>query len=59
MLAVTPDLHVLRDPTRGGLGAALNEIARASGTGVRLRERAVPVPDEVANACGFLGLDPL
>ncbi|MET8811600.1 hydrogenase expression/formation protein HypE [Streptomyces sp. NPDC004549] len=58
MLDVTSDLHVLRDPTRGGLGAALNEIARASGTGVRLTERAVPVPDEVANACGFLGLDP-
>lgn len=59
MLDVTPDIHVLRDPTRGGLGASLNEIARASGTGVRLTERAVPVPDEVANACGFLGLDPL
>ncbi|GAA3098977.1 hypothetical protein GCM10017687_07290 [Streptomyces echinatus] len=59
MLAVTKDVHVLRDPTRGGLGASLNEIARASGTGVRLSERAVPVPDEVANACGFLGLDPL
>lgn len=59
MLAVTPDVHVLRDPTRGGLAASLNEIARASGTGVRLRERAVPVPDAVANACGFLGLDPL
>ncbi|GHF71773.1 hydrogenase expression/formation protein HypE [Streptomyces mashuensis] len=59
MLAVTPDVHVLRDPTRGGLAAALNEIARASGTGVRLAERAVPVPEPVANACGFLGLDPL
>ncbi|MFJ8595848.1 hydrogenase expression/formation protein HypE [Streptomyces sp. NPDC093598] len=59
MLAVSPDIHVLRDPTRGGLAASLNEIARASGTGVRLRERAVPVPDAVANACGFLGLDPL
>lgn len=59
MLAVTPDIHVLRDPTRGGLAASLNEIARASGTGVRLRERAVPVPEAVANACGFLGLDPL
>ncbi|WP_432138013.1 hydrogenase expression/formation protein HypE [Streptomyces sp. bgisy154] len=58
MLSVTPDLHALRDPTRGGLAAALNEIARASGTGVRLSERAVPVPDAVANACGFLGLDP-
>ncbi|CAM5687746.1 putative Hydrogenase expression/formation protein HypE [Streptomyces afghaniensis 772] [Streptomyces afghaniensis] len=59
MLAVTSDIHVLRDPTRGGLAASLNEIARASGTGVRLQERAVPVPDAVANACGFLGIDPL
>lgn len=59
MLDVTPDVHVLRDPTRGGLAASLNEIARASGTGVRLAERALPVPDAVANACGFLGLDPL
>ncbi|OII65451.1 hydrogenase expression/formation protein HypE [Streptomyces sp. CC53] len=59
VLEVCPDVHVLRDPTRGGLAASLNEIARASGTGVRLRERAVPVPDAVANACGFLGLDPL
>ncbi|WP_236243742.1 hydrogenase expression/formation protein HypE [Streptomyces sp. CC228A] len=59
MLEVCPDLHVLRDPTRGGLAASLNEIARASGTGVRLQERAVPVPEAVANACGFLGLDPL
>ncbi|TVL93493.1 hydrogenase expression/formation protein HypE [Streptomyces sp. SAJ15] len=59
MLAVTPDLHVLRDPTRGGLAAALNEIAAASGTGVALTERALPVPEAVAAACGFLGLDPL
>ena len=44
MLAVTPDLHVLRDPTRGGLAAALNEIAAASGTGVVIQERDVPVP---------------
>lgn len=59
MLAVTPDLHVLRDPTRGGLAAALNEIATASGCGVVLTERAIPVPDAVANACAVLGLDPL
>ncbi|MFR9796524.1 hydrogenase expression/formation protein HypE [Streptomyces sp. MS06] len=59
MLQVTNDVHVLRDPTRGGLATSLNEIARASGTGVRLSERAVPVPDAVRNACGFLGLDPL
>ncbi|MBO0655744.1 hydrogenase expression/formation protein HypE [Streptomyces triculaminicus] len=59
MLAVTPDLHALRDPTRGGVATALNEIAAASGTGVVLTEGSVPVPEAVANACGFLGLDPL
>ncbi|MFD5101929.1 hydrogenase expression/formation protein HypE [Streptomyces albidochromogenes] len=59
MLAVTPDLHVLRDPTRGGLAAALNEIAAAAGVGVVVQERNVPVPPAVANACAILGLDPL
>ena len=59
MLDVCPDLHTLRDPTRGGLGTSLNEIARAAGIGVRLIERSVPVPPDVANACALLGLDPL
>ncbi|WP_078840537.1 hydrogenase expression/formation protein HypE [Streptomyces antioxidans] len=59
MLAVTPDLHVLRDPTRGGLATALHEIATASGTGVALDEAAVPVPEAVATACALLGLDPM
>ncbi|WP_431782828.1 hydrogenase expression/formation protein HypE [Streptomyces chumphonensis] len=59
MLGVTRDVHVLRDPTRGGVAATLNEIASASGTGVVLTERGLPVPEAVANACGFLGLDPL
>ncbi|GAA2251770.1 hydrogenase expression/formation protein HypE [Kitasatospora cystarginea] len=59
MLAVTPELHVLRDPTRGGLGAALNEIAAAAGVGVVIQERAIPVPAPVASACALLGLDPL
>ncbi|MFN8155913.1 MAG: hydrogenase expression/formation protein HypE [Candidatus Nanopelagicales bacterium] len=54
-----PDVHMLRDPTRGGVAASLNEIARSSGTGVEIVERAVPVPDDVRAACGFLGLDPL
>ncbi|MGW2638084.1 hydrogenase expression/formation protein HypE [Streptomyces sp. NPDC001348] len=58
MLRVTPDLHVLRDPTRGGIAASLNEIAAASGTGVVITEREVPVPPAVANACAILGLDP-
>jgi hydrogenase expression/formation protein HypE len=58
MLAVSPDLHALRDPTRGGLAAALGEIAAASGTGIEIQESAVPVPPEVGNACAMLGLDP-
>ncbi|WP_370069908.1 hydrogenase expression/formation protein HypE [Streptacidiphilus sp. MAP5-3] len=58
MLGACRDLHVLRDPTRGGLAAALNEIAQASSVGVVVQERAVPVPPEVANACAILGLDP-
>ncbi|WP_405014748.1 hydrogenase expression/formation protein HypE [Kitasatospora sp. NBC_01539] len=59
MLAATPDLHVLRDPTRGGVAAALNEIAAAAGVGVVVQEQRVPVPDQVANACAILGLDPM
>ncbi|MFD7553152.1 hydrogenase expression/formation protein HypE [Streptomyces sp. NPDC059835] len=58
MLAVTPDLHVLRDPTRGGLAASLCEIAAASATGVVVQEGRVPVPEAVRNACAILGLDP-
>jgi hydrogenase expression/formation protein HypE len=53
------DVHMMRDPTRGGVAATLNEIARSSGTGVEIVERSVPVPDDVRAACGFLGLDPL
>jgi hydrogenase expression/formation protein HypE len=52
-------VHVLRDPTRGGVASAVNEIARASGVGVRLHEGAIPVPAMVAGACEILGLDPL
>ena len=59
MLAVTKDLHVLRDPTRGGLATSLNEIAGAAGVGVSLVEKSIPVPDDVRNACAMLGLDPM
>jgi hydrogenase expression/formation protein HypE len=59
MLAAFPDIHVLRDPTRGGVASALNEIAKASRTGMRLREEAIPVRDAVRAACELLGLDPL
>ncbi len=57
--AVEPGVHVLRDPTRGGLSSALNEIAQASGVGMVLDEPAIPIPGPVRAACEFLGLDPL
>jgi hydrogenase expression/formation protein HypE len=59
MLEAVPDIHVLRDPTRGGLAATLNEIAQQSGVGVRIVERAIPVRPEVRGVCELLGLDPL
>jgi hydrogenase expression/formation protein HypE len=52
-------LHVLRDPTRGGVASALNEIAASSATGVHIDEAALPVLEEVRGACEILGLDPL
>jgi len=58
-LAAAPGLRVLRDPTRGGLAATLNEIAQQSGVGIVLDEMALPVAPQVAAACEFLGLDPL
>ena len=59
LLAAVPDTHVLRDATRGGCSAVLNEIAQASGLTISIIQDAVPVPPEVASACGFLGLEPL
>ena len=59
LLACGAELHVLRDPTRGGLATTLNEIARQSGVGMLLHEKALPVSPLVAAACEFLGLDPL
>ena len=59
MIAVAPDMHCLRDPTRGGVAAVLNELARQSQVGMVIRERNIPVRPEVAAACEFLGLDPL
>ncbi|MGL6280175.1 MAG: hydrogenase expression/formation protein HypE, partial [Gaiella sp.] len=53
------DIHVLRDATRGGLAAAVCELAGAARVTIALDERAIPVGDEVRAACGFLGLDPL
>lgn len=54
-----PALRVLRDPTRGGLAATLNEIADQSGVGVRLHETSIPIRSQVRGACELLGLDPL
>jgi hydrogenase expression/formation protein HypE len=54
-----PAIHVLRDPTRGGVASALNEIAEKAGAGIFLAEEAIPIGEEVKGACEILGLDPL
>jgi hydrogenase expression/formation protein HypE len=61
LLAAAPEgaVHVLRDPTRGGLATTLNEIARQSGVGMLLDEAAIPLQPQVEAACELLGLDPL
>jgi hydrogenase expression/formation protein HypE len=59
MVAAVPGIHCLRDPTRGGLATTLNELARQSGVGMRIREADIPVRPEVQAACELLGLDPL
>jgi hydrogenase expression/formation protein HypE len=59
ILTVTPDVHVLRDPTRGGVASSLNEIAGAANVGIVIREAALPVLPQVASACEILGMDPL
>jgi hydrogenase expression/formation protein HypE len=59
MLAVTRHIRCMRDPTRGGVSSALNEIAGQSRVSIRIEESAIPVHDEVRGACELLGLDPL
>ena len=59
MLSVSKSIHVLRDPTRGGVGTALNEIAEKSNIGIRIYEEKIPVKDEVAGICELLGFDSL
>jgi len=58
-LAPIDGLRFMRDPTRGGLATVLNEIARATRRGVRVREAAIPVRDPVQSVCELLGYDPL
>ena len=59
MFAVSGNVHVLRDPTRGGVGTALNEIAEKSGVGIKIYEDKIPLKKEVSGACELLGFDPL
>ena len=59
ILTVCPDIHVLRDPTRGGVTSALTEIIDQASVGIRLDERTIPINEQVLAACEMLGLDPL
>jgi hydrogenase expression/formation protein HypE len=59
MLDADCDVHVLRDPTRGGVGTTLNEIAAGSRVGIRIHEDRLPVRPDVAGICDLLGFDPL
>jgi hydrogenase expression/formation protein HypE len=59
LFASGAEIHVLRDPTRGGLATTLNEIARQSAVSITLEEEAIPVRPAVDSACELLGFDPL
>jgi hydrogenase expression/formation protein HypE len=59
MLEASPAIHCLRDPTRGGLASALNEVAQSSNIGIRIEEETIPFSDSVRAACELLGFDPL
>jgi hydrogenase expression/formation protein HypE len=59
ILSASKNVHVLRDPTRGGVGTTLNEIAIQSRLGIRMVEENIPVKKEVAGICELLGFDPL
>ena len=59
MLEASPQIHCLRDPTRGGVATTLNEIASRSGVGMEIDGRTIPVHESVRGACEILGLDPL
>jgi hydrogenase expression/formation protein HypE len=59
MRGACPDIHCLRDATRGGIATVLNEFAASSRVGIRVREAAMPLNDIVRGACELLGLDPL
>ena len=58
MIAASPEIRCLRDPTRGGLASTLNELARQSGKGIWVEENRIPVKEEVRGACELLGFEP-
>jgi len=59
MLEVCPDIHCMRDATRGGIVTVLNEFAQSSQVGIRIHEDAIPIRNDVRGMCEILGLDPL
>jgi hydrogenase expression/formation protein HypE len=59
MLSASRDIHVLRDPTRGGVGTTLNEIASSSRVGIVIYEDRIPLNSQVEALCELMGLDPL
>src|SRR5450759_4922130 len=59
MFDASKQIHVLRDPTRGGVASALNEIAESANVGIMIHENRIPIADEVRGACEILGFDPL
>jgi hydrogenase expression/formation protein HypE len=59
MLAVCPDIHCLRDATRGGLASVLNEFAQSARVAMQIDEAHLPVREEVRGVCAILGLDPM
>ncbi|MCF7798035.1 MAG: hydrogenase expression/formation protein HypE [Lentisphaeria bacterium] len=59
MTTICPEIHALRDPTRGGVAMTLNEFARASHVGILIHEERIPIQSGVRGACEILGLDPL
>jgi hydrogenase expression/formation protein HypE len=59
ILQVCPNVHAMRDATRGGLATVLNEFALSSHVGIRIHEQSIPIREEVQGVCEILGLDPL
>ncbi len=59
ILDAVPSVHAMRDPTRGGVAATLNELAVSSSAGIEIREGTIPVKPDVRGACELLGIDPL